>query len=178
MPKRTVLVILVTAVLAASCGSDDSARAEPCSNAVESSSGGMTIQDGDLVEVHYTGTLDDGEQFDSSYDRGTPLSFTVASGQVIPGFDDAVLGLSVGDQRTCSMSPERAYGERSDDDILELPFGASQADVAVGDEVFLTNGQPAVVLEVKEGTVVLDANHKLAGKTLTFSVEVVSVTRP
>ena len=181
MPKRPIVVlVLAVSMLAAACGSDEGTAGgtEPCSTPVSSDAEGMKVQDGDLVEIHYRGTLDDGEQFDSSYERGTPFSFTVASGQVITGFDDAARGLAVGDTRTCSIPPEEAYGEHSDANIIEVPYGPSQSDVQAGDEVFLTNGQPAVVLEVKDDTVVLDANHPLAGETLTFQVEVLSITRP
>ncbi len=184
MPERAFLLLVALALIVTACGSDEGAAdgatsgVELCSTTVETAGAGMTVQDGDAVEIHYQGTLDDGEQFDSSYDRGTPLSFTVASGQVITGFDDAVRGLAVGDTRTCSIPPEEAYGQPSDEFILELPYGESQSDVQVGDEVYLTNGQSAVILEVKEDTVVLDANHPLAGKTLTFLVEVISITRP
>jgi FKBP-type peptidyl-prolyl cis-trans isomerase 2 len=76
------------------------------------------------------------------------------------------------------MPPEDAYGLRSDDNILELPYGEQQQDVQVGDEVTLGNGLPAVILEVRETTVLLDSNHRLAGEALTFEVEIVSITRP
>ncbi len=138
----------------------------------------LMVQDGDLVEVHYDGTLDDGSSFDSSRERGTPFSFTVATGEVIPGFDDAVRGLKVGESREVRIPPAEAYGERSDDNIREVPYGPDQSDVAVGDQVFLNTGQPAIVLEVKKDTVVLDANHELAGQALTFNIEVLSITRP
>lgn len=182
MPKPLVLVAAVAlALTVAACGSDDGAGAtdEPTTVATTApADGGLIVEDGDLVEVHYVGTLDDGTQFDSSRDRGQPLSFTVASGEVIKGFDDAVRGLKVGETRVYTMPPEDAYGEWSQDNVLELPYGEEQGDVAVGDQVFLNNGQPAVILEVKEDTVVLDANHQLAGKALTFEVEVLSITRP
>ena len=170
MPKRPILVaVLALALVVAACSSGGEEEPE---------AGGLTVQDGDLVEVHYVGTLEDGATFDSSRERGTPLSFTVGSGQVIVGFDDAVRGLRVGETRTHTMSPEAAYGVRSDDNIYEVPYGPSQADVQVGDEVTLNNGLPAIVLEVRAETVLLDANHALAGKSLTFEVEVLSITRP
>lgn len=138
---------------------------------------GLVVQDGDLVEVHYVGTLDDGSQFDSSRDRGVPFSFTVGIGQVIAGFDEAVRGGGVGDVRTVRIEPADAYGEWSEDNIVEVPFNPDQGDVEVGDEVFLTNGQPAVVIAITAETVTLDANHSLAGEALTFEIEILSVTR-
>ena len=136
------------------------------------------VQDGDLVDVHYDGTLDDGSTFNSSRERGAPFSFTVGTGQVIPGFDDAVRGLKVGESRTVRILSADAYGEWTEDLVAEVPYGPSQDDVAVGDVVFLNDGRQAIVLEVKEGTVVLDANHTLAGEALTFEIEVLAITRP
>ena len=177
MLKRHLLlaIVVVSLGLAACSSGEDSTAAD---NTTSSTNGAFMVQDGDLVEVHYDGTLDDGSTFDSSRERGTPLSFTVGTGQVIPGFDDAVRGLKVGDTRTVRIMPADAYGERSDELIIEVPYGPDQSDVAVGDEVFLNTGQPAVVLEVKDGTVVLDANHSLAGQALTFDIEVLAITRP
>ena len=176
MLKRHLLVIVaIVAVGLASCSSGDDSAAD---GAATSTNGGFTVQDGDLVEVHYSGTLDDGSTFDSSRERGAPRSFTVGTGEVIPGFDKAVRGLVVGESITARMLPADAYGEWTEDRVVEVPYGPSQGDVAVGDEVYLNTGQAAVVLEVKEGTVVLDTNHALAGKALTFEIEVVAITRP
>ena len=176
MLKRHLLVIIaIVAVGVASCSSGDDSAADDAAN---TTNGGFMVQDGDLIEVHYTGTLDDGSTFDSSRERGAPLSFTVGTGEVIPGFDQAVRGLVVGESTTARMLPADAYGEWNEDFVVEVPYGPSQDDVAVGDEVFLNTGAAAVVLEVKEGTVVLDTNHTLAGKTLTFEIEVVAITRP
>lgn len=139
--------------------------------------GGFIARDGDTVEVHYVGTLDDGSQFDSSRDRGSTFTFVVGSGQVIGGFDEAVRGAKVGDVRTSRMEAADAYGEWSEDNVIVVPFNPEQGDVKVGDEVYLTNGQPAVILEVTEESVTLDANHPLAGEALTFEIEVLSITR-
>jgi len=177
MLKRHLPVIIVIVALGlAGCSSGDDSAAD--ATTTTGSNGGFMVQDGDLVEVHYSGTLDDGSTFDSSRERGAPRSFTVGTGEVIPGFDEAVRGLAVGDSRTVRMLPADAYGEWREDLVVEVPYGPSQGDVAVGDEVFLSTGQPAVVLEVKEGTVVLDTNHALAGEALTFDIEVLAITRP
>ena len=176
LKRHLLLVLAVAALLLAACSSGDDSASED--DATTDSSGGFMVQDGDLLEVHYVGTLDDGSTFDSSRERDTPFTFTVGTDQVIGGFDEAVRGLKVGESRVVRILPADAYGERDEELVLELPYGADQADVAVGDEVVLNTGQPAVVLEVREGTVVLDANHKFAGQALTFDIEIVSITRP
>ena len=201
MRYRLLLLLAVLGLVAAACSSSGTEAADASSTtegsvtettAVTSTTGTQTetetsaagandanlvVQDGDIVEVHYVGTLDDGSQFDSSRDRGTPFSFTVGTGQVISGFDEAVRGANVGDVNTVRMEAVDAYGEWSEDNIIEVPFNPEQGDVAVGDEVFLTNGRPATVLDVTEETVTLDANLSLAGEALTFEIEILSVTR-
>jgi len=171
-----LILALALGILSAACGGSEEATSETVTT---SQAEGFVVQDGDLVEVHYIGTLDDGSEFDSSRsaDRG-PLSFTVGTGQVIPGFDDAVRGGSVGDVRTVHIEPAKAYGEWSEDNVVEFPLDPEQGDIKAGDEVMLTNGQRAVVLEVTDQIVKIDANDSLAGKALTFEIEILAVTRP
>lgn len=179
--RRFAPLIVVIGLIAAACSSssaDGEGTMTDDNTATGALEGGFIAQDGDLVEVHYVGTLDDGSQFDSSRERGTPFSFSVGTGQVIAGFDEAVRGAKVGDVNTVRMEPADAYGEWSEVNVVEVPFNPEQGDVAVGDEVYLTNGQSATVLEVTEEIVKLDANHQLAGEALTFEIEVLSITRP
>ncbi|NNC39297.1 MAG: peptidylprolyl isomerase [Acidimicrobiia bacterium] len=129
---------------------------------------------GDRVMVHYTGTLDDGSEFDSSQGRD-PLEFEVGAAQVIPGFEKAVEVLSVGESTTFRLEPGDAYGEARDDLVFEVPQANAPDGLTVGDSVQLATGQPATVLAVSEQTVKIDANHPLAGQALTFSVELMSV---
>lgn len=129
---------------------------------------------GDRVTVHYTGTLDDGSEFDSSRDRD-PLEFEVGAGQVIPGFDQAVEALSVGESSTFRLEPGEAYGDMRDDLVFDVPLANAPDGLTVGDSVQLATGQPATVIAVSAGTVKVDANHPLAGQALTFAVELVSV---
>ncbi len=191
--RRLLVLLAVLGVVAAACSgtSADSPDVAPTTEAavptqsdtpaetVASGTEGdnLVVQDGDTVEVHYVGTLDDGSQFDSSRDRGTPFGFVVGSGQVISGFDEAVRGAKVGDINTVRMEAADAYGEWSPDNVIEVPRSPEQGDVAVGDQVFLNSGQRAVVVEVSETTVKLDINHPLAGEALTFEIEILSVTR-
>jgi len=194
MRSRSIIVLtLGLGLLAAACATDGAAEPDVTTTTAGAAAGesaaetttttqalpeeGFTVQDGDTVEVHYIGTLDDGSKFDSSRDRDVPFSFTVGTGQVIGGFDEAVRGGSVGDVRTVRIDPENAYGEWSEDNVIEVPFNPEQGDVKVGDEVFLTSGQPAVVLEVTEEIVRLDVNHRLAGQALTFEIEILAITR-
>lgn len=137
-------------------------------------------KDGDTVHIHYTGRLDDGSVFDSSEGRD-PLSFTVGAGQVIPGFDEAVRGMSPGDSKTTRIPPEEAYGERREEMTLsfprsELPDGL---DPQVGEtlQMHTPEGQTIQVrvAETSDEALSLDANHPLAGEALTFDIELVKI---
>lgn len=136
---------------------------------------------GKKLRVHYRGALDDGTQFDSSYDRGETLEFVCGAGQMIAGFDAAVVDMQEGEKKTVRIPAAEAYGERRDDLILTFP--ANQVpnieQINAGDKLFLQtpSGQPvsATVIKVDETGVVLDANHELAGKDLTFDIELVEV---
>jgi FKBP-type peptidyl-prolyl cis-trans isomerase 2 len=186
--RRLAIVLFALAIIVAAC-SDSGASEDPVDESTnatvetdagtpEASEGGeLVATDGDIVEVHYVGTLDDGSQFDSSRERGTPLTFTLGTGEVISGFDDAVRGTKVGDVNTVRMEAADAYGEPSDEFIIDVPFNPEQGDIEVGDQVFLNNGQPATILAITDETVTLDANHPLAGEALTFEIEVLSITR-
>ena len=137
--------------------------------------------DGKKVKAHYRGTLDDGTQFDSSYDRGEPIEFICGAGQMIKGFDEAVKDMGVGEKKTVHIPAAEAYGERREDLVLRFP--ADQVpdfdQVKVGDKLFLQGpgGQPVpvtVTARDAEG-IELDANHELAGKDLNFDIELVEV---
>ncbi len=138
------------------------------------------VQKGDTVNVHYHGRLNDGTTFDSSEGR-EPLKFTAGSGQVIKGFDDAVMDMKPGDKKTVNIPVHEAYGERRDDMMMEYPKSDFPAEMApeVGMELQMGddagNVFPVVIVEVGDEVVVLDANHPLAGKDLTFEIELVSI---
>ena len=135
---------------------------------------------GDTVKIHYTGTLSDGSQFDSSAGRD-PLEFELGSGQVIPGFDNAVEGMAVGDSKNVQIAPEDAYGPRHEQLIQEVPKTALPEDmkpeVGMGLQSQTPDGQimQLTVTEVGDATITVDANHPLAGKTLNFDIELVAI---
>ena len=137
-------------------------------------------KEGDSVTVHYTGKLEDETVFDSSRERG-PMSFELGSGQIIPGFERAVIGMEPGEKKTFTIPSEQAYGPRREDQIVELDRTILPDDIdpAVGQQLQVqqANGATAVVRvkTVTESTITLDANHPLAGKDLTFEVELIDV---
>ena len=140
----------------------------------------MQGKSGDVVRVHYTGTLEDGSQFDSSVGRA-PLEFTVGAGQMIAGFDAGVVGMAVGEKKTILIDPDHGYGQKDPTAIIEFPLSNIPEGMAVevGMKLNLQNqyGQPVpvVVMEVKDEVIIMDANHFLAGKDLTFDVEIVEI---
>lgn len=138
------------------------------------------VQNGDKVRVHYHGKLRSGETFDSSEGR-EPLEFTVGSGQVIPGFDDGVRGMQAGEKKTIEIPVDQAYGPKSQEMIIEFPTNQFPPDMKpeAGMQLMMNNGQgqqfPVTITEVREDSVLLDANHPLAGQDLIFDLELVEI---
>ena len=135
---------------------------------------------GDTVRIHYTGTLDDGTQFDSSAGRD-PLEFALGAGQVIPGFDNAVDGMSVGESKTVTIPAEEAYGDRREQLVQEVSRNALPDEIEPAVGMQLQSQSPEgqvmmlVVTEVAEESITVDANHPLAGQALTFAIELVEI---
>lgn len=134
---------------------------------------------GDTVRVHYTGTLGDGEVFDSS-EGNDPLEFTLGEGEVIAGFDDAVTGMSPGDEKTVTIPAGEAYGDVHEELLMRVPRAQLPPDLQVeeGMQLGMSNGQetmPVTVREVGDDHVLLDANHPLAGQDLTFALTLVEI---
>ncbi|MDJ0805258.1 MAG: peptidylprolyl isomerase [Gammaproteobacteria bacterium] len=135
---------------------------------------------GDTVKVHYTGTLSDGTQFDSSR-GGEPLEFTIGSGQLISGFNDAVNGMSVGDSKTVNIPSDQAYGEHNPEMMQVVPRSAIPTDIELEVGMVLSANNPDgrtlhfKVVEFDDEKVSVDGNHPLAGKDLTFDLELVSI---
>ena len=140
------------------------------------------VKAGDVVKVHYTGKLTNGDQFDSSTGR-EPLEFTVGAGQMIKGFDAAMPGMTVGEKKTINILPEDAYGVKDEQAIIEFPKENIPKDMKpeVGMQLQLRNesGQPfpVTIAEIKDDVIVLDANHSLAGKELVFDIELMEIVK-
>jgi peptidylprolyl isomerase len=138
------------------------------------------VKKGDSVKVHYHGTLSDGTIFDSSTGR-EPLEFEVGSGMVIAGFDEGVTGMIIGEKRTVNIIADEAYGPVQEDMIMEFPKTQFPPDMVaeIGLQLSMSNNEgqqfPVTIIEVKDEFVVLDANHPLAGRDLTFDLELVDI---
>lgn len=138
---------------------------------------------GDGVKVHYKGTFDSGEVFDTSEGRD-PLEFNLGSGMVIPGFDDGVVGMEVGEKKSIKLPPEEAYGTAHEELVQKVPRNEvpAEIDIQVGMRLQAQGpgGQPFVVVvtEVTDEEVTVDGNHPMAGKTLNFDLELVEICEP
>jgi len=144
----------------------------------------MTIKNGDMIKVEYEGTLDDGKVFDSSKhgDHSHPLEFEVGAGQVIPGFEKAVVGMKKGEEKTFKLTPDEAYGDPNPSMVQKIPrdkFPEGQ-EPKPGMIVMLgtPDGKqfPAKIAEVTEESVSIDLNHPLAGKNLNFKIKIVEIS--
>ena len=137
-------------------------------------------KNGDKVKVHYTGKLNDGTVFDSSADSD-PLEFTLGQRQLIPGFESAVDGMAVGEKKTIQIQPDDAYGPHRDELVFEVQRGVlpDEIDPEVGQMLQYQQEDgtavPLTITGVSEGSVTLDGNHPLAGKELTFELELVEI---
>jgi len=139
----------------------------------------MSAVAGSKVKVHYTGTFDDGEVFDSSRERD-PMEFEVGAREVIPGFDDALIGMTVGESKQVRIPEEEAYGSYNPEMVMDVAPDQFEEGmkVEIGQQFQVEMGEAPVVLTVKEvheDKIMLDANHPMAGKTLNFDIELVEI---
>jgi FKBP-type peptidyl-prolyl cis-trans isomerase 2 len=136
------------------------------------------VAEGGLIKVHYKGTLSDGTQFDSSEGRD-PLEFTAGAGQMIKGFDSAVIGMALNEEKTVTLTPDQAYGQEDPARIVEIPKTSIQNADSLQPGMTVTNSQGAngTVQEIKQDTIVINFNHRLAGKTLTFWIKIVDIQK-
>jgi peptidylprolyl isomerase len=140
----------------------------------------MAAKQGDTVQIEYTGTLDDGSVFDASEKHGKPLEFTLGQKQVIPGFEKAVEGMEVGQEKTVRIEPKDAYGERNDQLVQKVPKAQipPEMKLVVGMTLGLQTPQgpiPANITAIGDETVTIDLNSPLAGKSLTFKIKLVKI---
>lgn len=138
------------------------------------------IVEGNTIEIHYTGTLTDGTQFDTTEDL-KPFKFVVGSNEVIPGLNEIVMGMDVGETKTATIPCDKAYGQRKEDRILTIDRDKipAEVDVKVGGVMKMRSPKGTVtnmrVVHVASGEVTLDANHPLAGRDLVFEIEIISI---
>ena len=139
-------------------------------------------QNGDKVKIHYTGKLDDGSVFDSS-EGGAPLEFTLGQGQVIAGFDQGVVGMEPGDSKTLNIPVDQAYGPHHPDRTFEVDRSDLPPDMSIELGMRLQGNQQGgtavevTVVEIDDSKVKMDANHPLAGKNLTFDIQLVEINQ-
>ena len=168
-------IVIAIAVLSGCVQPDDT------NNAGQGNGGNIMVErveTGNSIAVEYKGTLQDGTQFDASEGRG-PLEFVAGTGQMIKGFDKAVIGMALNEEKTVALEPSDAYGETDQSKIVEI----SKANIGdanslkVGMSVTNSQGVNGIVKEIKEDVVVIDFNHQLAGKKLTFWIKVVKIEK-
>jgi len=184
--KKAVFFIAILLLVSTILGSG-------CTDSGSKGGDSRAVKSGDSVKVDYTGKLEDGTVFDTSkedvakqagiYVEGrdyTPLNFVVGSGQVIPGFDEGVIGMKVGEEKTLTIPPDKAYGEYEEARVLAVPIeelnltNRSQIP-AVGQTLRDMYGNQYKVTDVNDTHITLDANHELAGKTLIFDIKLISI---
>ena len=136
---------------------------------------------GDSVKIHYTGTLDDGYKFDSSYDHLEPLEFTIGRGEMIRGFEQAVVGMEPGETKIVRIASNQAYGRHNPEKVIQvsrskMPDGLEQ-EIGMRVQGSMPDGQTVefTIVSLTESEVTLDGNHSLAGKDLTFDIELLEI---
>ncbi len=140
-----------------------------------------TVKKGDKVKLHYIGKLADGTVFDSSRERGEPFNFVVGKGMVISGFEDGVVGMKTGDKKTLDISPEKGYGHRNEELVMEIPRSHLPPDIKpkAGNMMKIPTREGQIIevqiTRVDQKAIEVDANHPLAGKTLIFELELIDI---
>ena len=137
------------------------------------------VEQYNTIKVEYEGRLESGEVFDSSARQGKPLEFAAGAGRVIKGFDEAVLGMRLNGEKTVTIAPEKAYGQRDERKVVDIPKAqfTNWATLEVGMPVNSSEGPNGKIIELKEDSAVVDFNHELAGKTLIFWIKVVEIRK-
>lgn len=188
MPPKNSLFLVVSMLallLLAGCTQNNPNNPNNDQNQNSNANGGTnlqeTVQKGDTIQVNYKGTLEDGSEFDSNLKPGrTPLEFTVGGGQMIKGFDAAVVGMKLNEEKTVALQPADAYGAIKPELRQFVPkeqFGATFDQLQIGQEIPTQFGNVIVVDKNSDGATI-DFNHKLAGKKLVFWIKVVKIQKP
>lgn len=182
---KRVFLMLILVFLLLGCVQDQSQEGDnlPDSNSDDSGNGGDdkmgVVENGDTVNVEYIGKFPDtGEVFDKSEGRG-PLEFVAGAGQMIKGFDAAVLGMKLNEEKTVQIAPEDAYGTADSGQKMDVPVEqiGDANSVQVGTKVYASSGQEWTVVEINEGIAIVEFIHPLAGKTLEFWIKVVEINK-
>ena len=139
-----------------------------------------TVENGNTVSVHYRGTLNDGTEFDSSHSRDEALTFQVGTGQMIPGFDTAVVGMNVGETKNVTLTPDQAYGDVNADAFADIPKTSFPDDFVYTEGAMIQGMGPngpvvGTITEVNETDVNVNFNHPMAGKDLNFEIELLEI---
>lgn len=179
--KKIIFVLLLCSLLVSGCAESPDSSNVP-----------QKVEAGDSVSVNYTGSLEDGTVFDTSIEENAvsenvynpyrtyePLSFVAGTGQMIKGFDDAVIGMEIGEEKTVSFPPEEAYGAHSSELVVTVPveaFESANMTPVLGQKVSSQNMQ-GTVINISAENVTIDYNHDLAGETLIFTIELVSIEK-
>jgi len=179
--KKLLFALVLASLLLAGCTQPEE---NPANGGLEPNGGDISmelVETGDTVKVEYEGSLENGEVFDSTERHdGVPLEFVAGAGQMIKGFDEAVVGMRLNEEKTVTLAPGKAYGFRDEGKVIDLPkenFGDFWGQLEVGMPVSSPEAGNGIVLELSESSAKVDFNHNLAGKTLVFKIKVVGIEK-
>ncbi|MGK0209074.1 MAG: peptidylprolyl isomerase [Patescibacteria group bacterium] len=139
----------------------------------------MQVEKGNTIKVEYTGSFKDGEVFDSSEEHGQPLEFEAGAGEVVDGFDEAVIGMKVDEEKTVTITPDKAYGMPTDEAIQQVPKNVIPFEIEEGMEIEVpledNESIPGLITKIEGDMITIDMNHPLAGETLVFKIKLVEI---
>jgi peptidylprolyl isomerase len=173
--KSQFIIIFSIFLLALTLGCTGTGQVSKATNGTNQTVSALAVKAGDSVSVDYIGMYTNGTVFDTSIGRA-PLEFSAGAGQMIKGFDDAVIGMKIGDEKNVTIAPENAYGSYSDINIISVPLAQLPNGTSAGDTLY-SAGRSVIVLEVNSTAARIDMNHPLAGKTLVFWIKMLNITR-
>ncbi|HIH09041.1 MAG TPA: peptidylprolyl isomerase [Candidatus Diapherotrites archaeon] len=180
MKISIVALALGSLLLLAGCSQQDGAG--DGNNTIGGQNSGadkVAVEKGDTIKVEYSGSFPDGTIFDKSEGRG-PLEFVAGQGNMIKGFDEAVIGMKLNEEKNVTIPPEKAYGSADDGQVTTVPLSQISGDgnITVGSVLSTSTGQQATVTDINNGIATVKITHPLAGKTLRFWIKVISIQKP